>query len=134
MPPLFVTTAASAEAVSALESVASLEMVPRNCGLTPYDKIKVIKSFDITNTFIAYASPDSTYAVTRRLFDNAKKEIIIGIYDFTAEYIKELVLNAMQRGVKVSLMLDIDMPDEKNHFYRIEEVWLQNSTGTFLCK
>ena len=78
MPPLFVTTAASAEAVSALESVASLEMVPRNCGLTPYDKIKVIKSFDITNTFIAYASPDSTYAVTRRLFDNAKKEIIIG--------------------------------------------------------
>ena len=121
MPPLFVTTAASAEAVSALESVASLEMVPRNCGLTPYDKIKVIKSFDITNTFIAYASPDSTYAVTRRLFDNAKKEIIIGIYDFTAEYIKELVLNAMQRGVKASLMLDIDMPDEKTIFTELKK-------------
>jgi phosphatidylserine/phosphatidylglycerophosphate/cardiolipin synthase-like enzyme len=121
MPPLFATTTASAESLSALESVASLEMVPRNCGLTPYKKIKTISGFDIANTFIAYASPDSTYAVTRRLFDNAKKEIIIGIYDFTAEYMKELVLNAMQRGVKASLMLDIDMPEEKAIFAELKK-------------
>ncbi len=70
----------------------------------------------MTGDMIAYASPDSTYAVTRRLFDAAKKEIIIGIYDFSADYMKEIVLNAIRRGVKVSLMLDIDSKDEQSLF------------------
>jgi len=93
--------------------VGSLEMVPRSCALDDYKKIKNVPSFDVTGDLIAYASPDSTYAVTRRLLDAARKEIVIGIYDFSSDYMKTILLNAMQRGVKVSLMLDIDGKKEE---------------------
>jgi phosphatidylserine/phosphatidylglycerophosphate/cardiolipin synthase-like enzyme len=93
-----------------------LELVGRTCSLEDYQKLDEIPSFKIKGEFIAYASPDSTYAVTRELFNKAKKEILIGIYDFTASYMKELLLNAMQRGVEVSLMLDIDSKDEEKIF------------------
>ena len=93
----------------------TLEMVPRNCRLEQYDAIKVL-SFKVDGEVIAYCSPDSTYAVTKRLFDQAKKSIVIGIYDFSAEYMKELVLNALRRHVKIKLMLDIDSKDEQALF------------------
>lgn len=99
-----------------LATAATLEMVPRNCTLDDYKKIKKVPSFDVTGDLIAYASPDSTYAVTRRLLDAAKKEIVIGIYDFSADYMKSILLSAMQRGVKVSLMLDIDGKKEEQIF------------------
>lgn len=114
--PLLVT---QGEAES-LGGVASLELVPRNCALEEYEKIKSIPTFAVTSDFIAYASPDSTYAVTRRLLDSARKEIIIGIYDFSADYMKDILLNAMQRGVKVSLMLDIDGRKEEQVFEELE--------------
>jgi hypothetical protein len=100
-------------AAEALGDVGALELVPRNCGLEDYKKIKNVPTFDVTGKLIAYASPDSTYAVTRRLLDAAQDEILIGIYDFSADYMKDLLLNAMQRGVKVSLMLDIDGEKEE---------------------
>ncbi|MDT7543384.1 MAG: hypothetical protein QOE33_3288, partial [Acidobacteriota bacterium] len=106
---------------AAFSSISLLELVPRNCGLEKYKKIKTIPTFKISGDFIAYASPDSTYAVTRRLLDAAKQEIIIGIYDFTADYMKTLLLNAMQRGVKVSLMLDIDSAKEEKIFAELKK-------------
>jgi phosphatidylserine/phosphatidylglycerophosphate/cardiolipin synthase-like enzyme len=54
--------------------------------------------------------------VTKKLFDAAKKSILIGIYDFSAPHIRQLVLDAMGRGVKVSLMLDIDGQEESRLF------------------
>jgi phosphatidylserine/phosphatidylglycerophosphate/cardiolipin synthase-like enzyme len=101
-------------AAEALGGVGSLELVPRNCKLEDYKKIKNVPAFDVTGSLITYASPDSTYAVTRRLLDAAQDEILIGIYDFTADYMKDLLLHAMQRGVKVSVMLDIDSQKEKD--------------------
>ena len=77
------------------------------CALEDYEKIPV-PSFHIASEFICYASPDSTYAVTKRLMDHAQHSILIGIYDFTAGYMSELLKKAMQRGVEVSLMLDLD--------------------------
>lgn len=62
----------------------------------------------VQGRMITYASPDSTYAVTKRLIDGAQQSILIGIYDFTASYIKEALLQAMQRGVRVSIMLDLN--------------------------
>ena len=103
MSPLLVTSAQT----ESLPETATLELVPRNCTLKPYTKTSV-PEFSIAGDFIAYASPDSTYAVTRRLMDAASGEIIIGIYDFSADYMKDLVLHTMKRGVKVYLMLDID--------------------------
>lgn len=113
MPFIVTDGAGTAET---LATAATLEMVPRNCTLDDYKKIKKVPSFDVTGDLIAYASPDSTYAVTRRLLDAAKKEIVIGIYDFSADYMKSILLSAMQRGVKVSLMLDIDGKKEEQIF------------------
>lgn len=85
----------------------SLELVPRLCTLQEYTKIDV-PSFEINEEFIAYASPESTYAATKRLMDGAQESILIGIYDFTAEYMRDALVAALRRGVRVSLMLDLD--------------------------
>jgi phosphatidylserine/phosphatidylglycerophosphate/cardiolipin synthase-like enzyme len=94
---------------------AAVAAVDRRCDLAQYTK-RAIPSVSVRGDIIAYASPDSTYAVTKKLFDAAKKSILIGIYDFTAPHIRQLVLDAMGRGVKVSLMLDIDGRDESELF------------------
>jgi phosphatidylserine/phosphatidylglycerophosphate/cardiolipin synthase-like enzyme len=113
----FLVTKAQAES---LPEVGSLELVPRNCSLKSYKK-KTVPEFKIASDFIAYASPDSTYAVTRRLLDGATDDIIIGIYDFSADYMKDLVLNAMRRGVTASLMLDIDSDGEQDLFDELKK-------------
>lgn len=79
----------------------------RQCELQPYHARRP-RAISVTGEMIAYASPESTYAVTRRLLELARRSILIGIYDFTADHIKVLLLAAMQRGVKVTLMLDLD--------------------------
>jgi phosphatidylserine/phosphatidylglycerophosphate/cardiolipin synthase-like enzyme/subtilisin family serine protease len=78
------------------------------CQGETYTKMTSIPPFTVRSKMIAFASPDSTFAVTKRLIDSARHSIIIGIYDFTAGYMKELILKAMQRGVRVQLMLDLD--------------------------
>jgi phosphatidylserine/phosphatidylglycerophosphate/cardiolipin synthase-like enzyme len=109
MSPMLVRSGAFLESLDDID-LGSLELVNRGCKLLDYSKkaIKKIEPFDISEEMIAYASPDSTYAVTKRLMDAAKKSIRIGIYDFTAGYMKDILLNAMHRGVKVTLMLDLD--------------------------
>ena len=62
------------------------ELVPRNCRLENYNDVAV-PAVNVDDKIIAYCSPDSTYALTKRLFDAAKKSILIGIYDFSAPYI-----------------------------------------------
>jgi phosphatidylserine/phosphatidylglycerophosphate/cardiolipin synthase-like enzyme len=86
---------------------ATLEMVPRNCKLEEYDNVNV-PAFTVNGQIIAYASPDSTFAVTKEFLDAAANSILIGIYDFTAGYVSDLLKDAMARGVKVTLMLDTD--------------------------
>src|SRR5262245_44822374 len=96
------------------------EMVGRSCHLELYKKVKV-PAVDVDQEIIAYCSPDSTYAATKRLFDNAKKTILIGIYDFSASYMTELLLDALKRGVKIKLMLDIDSKDEQKLFDELND-------------
>lgn len=91
------------------------EMVGRNCRLEHYTKIR-IGSFLIDTKIITYASPDSTFAITKKLIDGATRSILIGIYDFSAPHVKEVVLQALARGVKVSLMLDVDTDEEQGLF------------------
>ena len=104
-----------AESAAFGESRPVAELVPRNCTLRPYTK-RVVRGVEVSDQIIAYASPDSTFAVTRRLVDAARRSILIGIYDFTADHVKQLVLGAMRRGVKVELMLDIDGRAEQELF------------------
>ena len=103
--------------------IAIPEMVPRNCQLGPYKKQKVRKvALPAGTQIVAYASPDSTFAVTKRLMDSAKKSILIGIYDFSAGHMRDLLLDALARGVKVSLMLDIDSKTEREFFDHLVEM------------
>lgn len=82
-------------------------MVPRGCRLDPYAP-EAVPEFDIRGDFITYASPDATYHVTQQLLEGAQKSILIGIYDFSSERARDLVLAAQRRGVKVSVMVDLD--------------------------
>ena len=99
---------AAAATIRANSFEAVLELVPRTCTLhPPYRKITV-PPISVSGKIIAFASPDSTFAVTKRLIDAAQKTIQIGIYDFTAAYVATLLKDAMSRRVKVTLMLDTD--------------------------
>lgn len=123
--PFFVVEKSDKLADGQLENVADggfvgeLEMVGRNCKLEDITDIviKKIPSFNISDEMIAYASPDSTYAVTKKLFDSAQRSVLIGIYDFSSSYIKQILLNLMARGVKVSLMLDLDGAKGENKVF-----------------
>jgi phosphatidylserine/phosphatidylglycerophosphate/cardiolipin synthase-like enzyme len=120
MPIVVTSGAGQPQALGAPSaSVFVPELVPRNCRLKTYKK-KAVPSFRISGEVIAYASPDSTFAVTKRLFDAAKKSIVIGIYDFTADHVKQLLVAAMNRGVNVELMLDLDGKKEDDVFSDLE--------------
>ncbi|WP_258052292.1 phosphatidylserine/phosphatidylglycerophosphate/cardiolipin synthase family protein [Mesorhizobium sp. INR15] len=114
---------AAAQAVAELTTIeiAVPEMVPRSCHLEGYDK-RAIPTFQVSKQIIAYASPDSTFAVTKKLIDGAQTSILIGIYDFTAPYMEELLLAALARRVRVSLMLDIDSKTESDMFDRLVQM------------
>jgi len=96
---------------------AKIELKPRNCQLSPYQPLAV-PEFRIKDQFIVYTSPDSTYAVTRDRLRTARQSILIGIYDFTAGYIRDELLAALQRGVKISLMLDLDNLAGENELFK----------------
>jgi phosphatidylserine/phosphatidylglycerophosphate/cardiolipin synthase-like enzyme len=84
----------------------------RGCALRPYPPRAPIPTFKLGGECVAYASPDSTWAVTREMVDGATRTILIGIYDFTSGPVKELLLAARRRGVEVTLMLDVERSDE----------------------
>lgn len=100
---------------------ALLEMVPRNCKTKPYTNL-AIPSFKISGRLITYASPDSTYAVTKRFFEAAQDSILIGIYDLSANHMVKQITDALQRNVRVSLMLDIDSEKEQAVFERLKRL------------
>ncbi|MER9107516.1 phospholipase D-like domain-containing protein [Mesorhizobium sp. M0848] len=86
--------------------------------LIPYPKLppEHFATRSVSGRIMAFASPDSTYAVTRKLIESARHSIVIGIYDFSASYMKEHLKKAMRRGASVSLMLDTNADDDPNLF------------------
>ncbi len=82
--------------------------------LLPYPPLPAatFRPRQVQGKILAYASPDSTYAVTKRLLASAQQSLVIGIYDFDANYVKEQLKLAMRRGVKISLMLDTNSQEE----------------------
>jgi len=108
MPFIVTKDTATIEALAQEQALeATIEIVPRNCKLKTYQSVTV-PSFPVTGKVIAYASPDSTFAVTKMLLDAAEKRIVIGMYDFTAGYVADLLKDALARGVRITLMVDTD--------------------------
>ena len=92
--------------------------------LRPYPPLpdEQLRTRMVSGKIMAYASPDSTYAVTKKLLDSAHRSIVIGIYDFNADYVKETLKKAMKRGVKVSLMLDTNSADDPTLFTELKNL------------
>ena len=92
--------------------------------LLPYPKLaqSLLKTRKVTGRILAYASPDSTYAVTKKLIASAQHSIVIGIYDFNADYMKDALKQAMRRRVTVSLMLDTNHDDDPGLFGELERL------------
>jgi phosphatidylserine/phosphatidylglycerophosphate/cardiolipin synthase-like enzyme len=105
-----------------LELVAAGGAAPP--ALLPYPRLPIekFKTRLVSGKIMAYASPDSTYAVTRKLLDSSQRSIVIGIYDFNAVYMKEQLKKAMKRGVTVSLMLDTNKDDDPTLFKELSEL------------
>lgn len=102
------TAMTAAQVLEAFDAGAFPELVGRTCARVPYVPLPEVPSFRVGGEMIAYASPDLTFAVTKALIDAAHDTILIGIYDFTADYMRDLLVAALGRGVKVTLMLDLD--------------------------
>ncbi|MBY5523582.1 phospholipase D-like domain-containing protein [Rhizobium leguminosarum] len=83
--------------------------------LLPYPRLPEtsLVARPVSGRIMAYASPDSTYAVTKKLIDSATTALVIGIYDFSASYMIDHLKRAMRRGVAVSLMLDTNSDEER---------------------
>jgi phosphatidylserine/phosphatidylglycerophosphate/cardiolipin synthase-like enzyme len=77
------------------------------CPDRPYQKLTDISTIPVVNgEFIAFSTPDSAFFVTRNRIEAAQRSILIGIYDFTANHMRDLLIAAVQRGISVTLMLD----------------------------
>ncbi len=96
-----------------LEPAAAPDVAPPE--LLPYPRLPQadLVARSVSGRIMAYASPDSTYAVTKKLIDSATRSLVIGIYDFSAGYMIEHLKRAMRRGVTVSLMLDTNSAEER---------------------
>ncbi len=84
----------------------SILATARKCELQPYDN-KTVPPFKVSGWFEAFATPDSTFAVLKARLDAATSSILIGMYDFSVQYINQLLKAALARGVKVTMMLDL---------------------------
>ena len=65
---------------------------------------------------MAYASPDSTFAVTKAFLEGAQKSILIGIYDFSSDPHQAIAAEGDAPGREGQLMLDVDSKDEQALF------------------
>lgn len=113
--------AALPKAVLAIDAEEAAEAENLNRDYTPLTA-EELRTREVSGPFIAYASPDSTFAVTRRRLNAARRSVLIGIYDFTARHLQSLLERAMQRGVRVSLLLDTKGEAEARVFRELEEL------------
>lgn len=89
------------------------------CPALDYHKYSIVPITVEDGQFITYSTPDSAFAVTKRRIERAQRKILIGIYDFTARHMRDLLLAAVGRGVQVTLMLDCNfhqLPGEESIF------------------
>ena len=94
-----------------------------------YQKLTNIEAIPVTNgEFTMYSTPDSAFFVTKTLIEAAQSSILIGIYDFTARHMRDLLIAAVNNGVEVTLMLDCnfsnnpsDTSPEKSIFEELDD-------------
>lgn len=115
------TLAALPTAALAIGAEEAAEAESLNREYTPLTA-EELRTREVAGPFIAYASPDSTFAVTRNRLNAARHSILIGIYDLTARHMQSLLERAMRRGVRVSLLLDTKGESEGRIFRELGEL------------
>lgn len=124
---LLKATPALIRAYQAAYAPTAVEDAP--CPDRSYQKYPDIRPIPVAGgEFITYSTPDSAFFVTKSLIEAAERTILIGIYDFTARHVRDLLIAAVQRGVRVALMLDCNFSDnpsdtspEKTLFNRLND-------------
>ncbi len=78
----------------------------------------------IAGTFkvVMFTSPDSSYQVIVNCINSANEDIRIELYSFTNPYIMDCLINAIRRGVHVTIIL------EKKHF-----TWTENEYTLYIA-
>ena len=97
----------SSETIARFEEAFSTEMVGRNCRLEEYRKISV-PTFSIGGEMIAYCSPDSTFAATKRLLDRRPAVDLDRHLRLHGEVHEGAAFQGDAAWRAVSLMLDLD--------------------------
>jgi cardiolipin synthase len=54
----------------------------------------------------AFVSPDCSFSILHRVLDNASSSMYINLYQFENPYLMDIVLDALERGVDVYLLLE----------------------------
>jgi phosphatidylserine/phosphatidylglycerophosphate/cardiolipin synthase-like enzyme len=75
------------------------------------------KAFVVRGARVAYASPDTTYDALEERLSKAQKSLLIAMYEFTSQPVKNLMLKTVERGVKTTLLIDSKyLNDERKAF------------------
>jgi phosphatidylserine/phosphatidylglycerophosphate/cardiolipin synthase-like enzyme len=77
------------------------------------------KAFVVSGERFAYASPDNVHGVLEELLSKAEKTILIGVYEFTSPDVKAMLLKAVERRVKVTVLVDAlraSVPGDRKDF------------------
>jgi cardiolipin synthase len=64
------------------------------------------EKFSFSGEVTAFVSPDCSFFVLQREIDNASSSLFINLYQFESPYLMDEVLNALNRGVNVYLLLE----------------------------
>lgn len=64
------------------------------------------ETFSASGIVTAFVSPDCSFAILQQEIAAAAASLCINLYEFTSPDIKELVFDALNRGVEVQLLLD----------------------------
>jgi phosphatidylserine/phosphatidylglycerophosphate/cardiolipin synthase-like enzyme len=86
---------------------APVALTEQVCPDKTYEKLTGITSISVSDgEFITYSTPDCAFFVTKQRIEAAERSVLIGIYDFTAKHMRDLLIETVSRGVSVTLMLD----------------------------
>jgi cardiolipin synthase len=64
------------------------------------------ENFRVFGEVTAFVSPDCSFSILHRVLDNASSSLYINLYQFENPYLMDLVLDALERGVDVYLLLE----------------------------
>ncbi len=93
----------------------------------------VPEKFSFCGEVTAFVSPDCSFSVLQREIDNASSSLYVNMYQFENPYLMDLILDALNRGVNVYVLLEGSpvggIKDEER--YIVEKIKIGGATVRF---